>query len=100
MSKDLLPHVSLVLPGIGGHISVCNYLLSLRSEHPIIPERKLLNSQTRDGNSVLMWSAWSRSLDIVKLLVRSRVDTTMVNRNGCSVAHWAASGGGETLRSP
>ena len=40
-----------------------------------------------------MWSAWSRSLDIVKLLVRNRADTTSSNRNGCTVAHWAASGG-------
>ncbi|KAL7530311.1 hypothetical protein ACHAXR_005345 [Thalassiosira sp. AJA248-18] len=40
-----------------------------------------------------MWSAWSRSLDIVKLLVRNRADTTKLNRNGCTVAHWAASGG-------
>ena len=40
-----------------------------------------------------MWAAWSRTLDVVKLLVRNRADTTVRNRNGCSVAHWAASGG-------
>lgn len=44
-----------------------------------------------------MWAAWSQSLDIVKLLVRNRADTTKQNRNGCSVAHWAASGGGKRL---
>ena len=77
--------------GIGGHLSVCNYILSIGDD--IIPQRKLINSQTRDGNSVLMWAAWSRSLDVVKMLVRSRADTAMTNRNGCTVAHWAASGG-------
>mmetsp|Transcript_21914 Transcript_21914/g.51686 ORF Transcript_21914/g.51686 Transcript_21914/m.51686 type:complete len:418 (-) Transcript_21914:1498-2751(-) len=77
--------------GIGGHLSVCNYILSIGED--IIPQRKLINSQTRDGNSVLMWAAWSRSLDVVKMLVRSRADTAMSNRNGCTVAHWAASGG-------
>lgn len=41
-----------------------------------------------------MWAAWSRSLDVVKLLIRNRADATNVaNRNGCTVAHWAASGG-------
>ena len=59
----------------------------------LISERKLINSQTKDGNTVLMWAAWSKSLDVVKLLVRNRADTTTTNRNGCSVAHWAASGG-------
>jgi ankyrin repeat protein len=56
-------------------------------------ERELINSQTKDGNTVLMWAAWSCSLDVVKLLVRGRADTTTCNRNGCSVSHWAASGG-------
>ncbi|KAL7547075.1 hypothetical protein ACHAWF_010395 [Thalassiosira exigua] len=79
--------------GIGGHMSICNYLLSLCTGYSIVPERKLINSQTRDGNTILMWSAWSRSADIVKLLVRNRADTTKSNRNGCTVAHWAASGG-------
>jgi len=74
--------------GIGGHLSVCNFLLSISEDM-----RKLINSQTRDGNSVLMWAAWSRSLDVVKMLVRSRADTEVSNRNGCTVAHWAASGG-------
>jgi len=41
-----------------------------------------------------MWAAWSRSLDVVKLLIRNRADAINVaNRNGCTVAHWAASGG-------
>lgn len=74
---------------------MCNYILSLCTEYSIIPARQLIDSQTKDGNTVLMWSAWSRSLDIVKLLVRGRADTAKENRNGCTVAHWAASGGGE-----
>lgn len=61
----------------------------------MLPERMLVNSQTKDGNTVLMWAAWSRSLDIVKFLVRNRADATTTNRNGCSVAHWASSGGGK-----
>ena len=61
----------------------------------MLPERMLVNSQTKDGNTVLMWAAWSRSLDIVKFLVRNRTDATTTDRNGCSVAHWASSGGGK-----
>ena len=83
--------------GIGGHISVCNYLLELNTEYNIIPQRSLIDSQTKDGNSVLMWAAWSRSLQVVKMLVRNRADTTKENRNGCTVSHWAASGGGECV---
>jgi len=79
--------------GIGGSIDVCNYLLELCKEYPIISQRKLIDSLTRDDNSILMWAAWSRSLDIVKLLVRNRADTKTANRNGCTVAHWACSGG-------
>jgi len=81
--------------GIGGSIDVCNYLLSICSEaeQSIITQRKLINAQTRDGNTVLMWSAWSGSLEIVKLMFRNRADTEVSNRNGCTVAHWAASGG-------
>ncbi|KAL9190130.1 hypothetical protein ACHAXT_007341 [Thalassiosira profunda] len=79
--------------GVGGHISVCTFILSLCTEYPIISQRKLIESATKDGNTVLMWSSWSRSLDVVKLLVRNRADTTKANRNGCTVAHWAASGG-------
>merc|ERR1711957_26937 len=50
-----------------------------------------------DGNTILMWSAWSKSLDVAKLLVRHRADATASNRNGCTVAHWAASGGDLTV---
>lgn len=75
---------------------MCNYLLALCAEDTTIAERELVNGRTKDGNSVLMWSSWSASLDVVKLLVRHRADTAAVNRNGCSVAHWAASGGGES----
>ncbi|KAL7496004.1 hypothetical protein ACHAWT_005468 [Skeletonema menzelii] len=82
--------------GIGGSVDVCNYLLSLCSnaeQTDIITQRKLINARTRDGNTVLMWSAWSGSLEIVKLMVRNRAETEVSNRNGCTVAHWASSGG-------
>lgn len=81
--------------GIGGSVDVCNYLLSVcsQAEQSIITQRKLINAQTRDGNTVLMWSAWSGSIEIVKLMVRNRAETEVSNRNGCTVAHWASSGG-------
>ena len=56
-------------------------------------QRNVVNALTKDGNSVLMWAAWSGTLDVVKLMVRHRADALLKNRNGCSVAHWAASGG-------
>jgi ankyrin repeat protein len=40
-----------------------------------------------------MWAAWSGTLETVKFLVRQRADASGRNRNGCTVAHWAASGG-------
>lgn len=40
-----------------------------------------------------MWASWSGTLETVKLLIRNRADSTVANRNGCTVAHWAASGG-------
>ena len=40
-----------------------------------------------------MWAAWSGSLDIVELLIENGADTSLRNKNGCTVAHWAASGG-------
>jgi len=81
--------------GIGGHVSICNYLLALCKLDGcgFISEKKLINAKTKDGNTILMWAAWSQSLDVVKLLVRNRADSSTCNRNGCSVAHWAASGG-------
>jgi ankyrin repeat protein len=54
---------------------------------------QFINQCTYDGNSPLMWAAWSGTLETVKLLVRNKATTTLTNRNGCSVAHWAASGG-------
>lgn len=55
--------------------------------------RDLVNLPTRDGNTALMWAAWSGALEAAKLLVRYRADPLASNRNGCTVAHWAASGG-------
>eukprot|EP00547_Thalassionema_nitzschioides_P015070 CAMPEP_0194239594 /NCGR_PEP_ID=MMETSP0158-20130606/6002_1 /TAXON_ID=33649 /ORGANISM="Thalassionema nitzschioides, Strain L26-B" /LENGTH=470 /DNA_ID=CAMNT_0038974097 /DNA_START=25 /DNA_END=1433 /DNA_ORIENTATION=+ len=75
--------------GVGGHVEICQYMLSKCTNSPT----SLINAQTKDGNSPLMWAAWSGSLDVVKLLIRNRADSKVVNRNGCTVAHWAASGG-------
>ena len=76
--------------GIGGHLDVCRFLLAKVDGDA---KRKLINQLTKDGNSVLMWAAWSGTLDVVKLLVRNRADALVANRNGCTVAHWASSGG-------
>jgi Ankyrin repeats (3 copies) len=86
--------------GIGGHAHVCSELLwciksnangsGAASSWNFVD---FVNRCTFDGNSPLMWAAWSGTLETVKLLVRNKADTNIVNRNGCSVAHWAASGG-------
>jgi ankyrin repeat protein len=79
--------------GTGGHVHISEYLLTECSEKGTVSPKTFVNTLTEDGNSPLMWAAWSGSLDTVKLLVRHRADTTIANRNGCTVAHWAASGG-------
>ena len=76
--------------GCGGHVHVCRFLLD---QVPTRQRKEYVNTLTKDGNSALMWAAWSGTLETVKLLVRHRASTDHVNRNGCSVAHWAASGG-------
>ena len=100
--------------GTGGHYDVCRYFLdfflvqqqqqqqsssssdpsvSSSSNKKLLHEKDVVNACTKDGNSVLMWAAWSGSFDVVKLLIRHRADVLIQNRNGCTVAHWAASGG-------
>lgn len=90
--------------GTGGHAHVCQYLLSqcdsvwshssaAVASNNTCTAKELVNRRTYDGNSPLMWAAWSGSLDTVKLMVRHRADWDVSNRNGCTVAHWAASGG-------
>jgi len=77
--------------GCGGHENVCKFLME-NCGGPNV-QRDVVNALTKDGNSVLMWAAWSGTLEVVKLMVRHRADSFVKNRNGCSVAHWAASGG-------
>lgn len=77
--------------GVGGHVGVCRSLLAVAAESGSLQE--YVNRLTKDGNSALMWAAWSGTLDTVKLLARHRADATITNHNGCTVAHWAASGG-------
>jgi ankyrin repeat protein len=105
--------------GTGGHVDVCQFLL-LECERQrrqqcgagdddndgtssnafetvcsktSVSAKELVNQLTKDGNSPLMWAAWSGSLNTVKLMVRHRAIWEVSNRNGCTVAHWAASGG-------
>jgi len=77
--------------GCGGHIDICRYLMD-NCGGPS-KQKEIVNTVTKDGNSVLMWAAWSGSMDIVKLMIRHRADPKLTNRNGCTVAHWAASAG-------
>eukprot|EP00539_Tryblionella_compressa_P004060 CAMPEP_0178750382 /NCGR_PEP_ID=MMETSP0744-20121128/9947_1 /TAXON_ID=913974 /ORGANISM="Nitzschia punctata, Strain CCMP561" /LENGTH=385 /DNA_ID=CAMNT_0020403925 /DNA_START=596 /DNA_END=1749 /DNA_ORIENTATION=- len=93
--------------GTGGHVDVCQFILlecdlqrrqQIRNNHTggtntIFTAKDLVNQRTKDGNSPLMWAAWSGSLDTVKLMIRHRAQWDLANRNGCTVAHWAASGG-------
>jgi ankyrin repeat protein len=97
--------------GVGGHVDTCRHLLDHvrtaftsdmqttttdlggNQESSIRSLNDYVNCLTYDGNSALMWAAWSGTLDTVKLLVRNRANVTVANRNGCTVAHWAASGG-------
>jgi len=75
--------------GCGGHADVCRHLME-----QVGRERKeYVNQLTLDGNSAVMWAAWSGTLETVKLLVRNRANVHVANRNGCTIAHWAASGG-------
>lgn len=73
--------------GTGGHIEICRYLLSQHDP------KMLVNQLSYDGNSPLMWASWSGTLETVKLMIRNRADRVVANRNGCTCAHWAASGG-------
>jgi ankyrin repeat protein len=84
--------------GTGGHPDVCRYLLSQCSRPQSgmgsnVTTKELVNQVSKDGNSPLMWASWSGTLETVKLMVRTRADFHIANRNGCTVAHWAASGG-------
>jgi ankyrin repeat protein len=80
--------------GTGGHTEVCRYLLS-QCETPSsnVTTKQYVNRLTYDGNSPLMWASWSGTLDTVKMMIRNRADSKVANRNGCTVAHWASSGG-------
>jgi len=79
--------------GSGGHLYVCQWLLAQLSNKD--EQTRAVNAVTKDGNTVLMWAAWSGSLHVVKFLLNDNNKANLLpkNRNGCTVAHWAASGG-------
>lgn len=80
--------------GTGGHFHIVQYILENAQRYGAKNMDDVINAKTKDGNSVLMWACWAAgSLDIVKLLLSFGASTDLRNRNGCSVAHWAASGG-------
>lgn len=78
--------------GSGGSLELCRWIIE-GNGLSIGEQINLVNAVTKDGNSILMWAAWSGSLDVIKLLMKYQPDVSVRNRNGCSVAHWAASGG-------
>ena len=77
--------------GIGGSMEVCEYLLSQLLS---VQRCTYVNYQMHDGNLAAMWASWSRSLPALQLLFRNCTDVTDVaNRDDCTAAHWASSGG-------
>ena len=91
--------------GVGGHVDVCRHLLAILvsptsrydPQHQARQRQQqeaYVNQVTFDGNSALMWASWSGTFETVKLLVDEvNANLSITNRNGCTVAHWAASGG-------
>ncbi|GKY91645.1 hypothetical protein MPSEU_000136400 [Mayamaea pseudoterrestris] len=75
--------------GTGGHVDIAKFLLSQVS---FDERQQYMDQRTMDGNSALMWAAWSGSFDCVRLLVERGAKAGGTNRNGCSLAHWATSG--------
>eukprot|EP00752_Nemacystus_decipiens_P009786 g8738.t1 len=75
--------------GTGGHVDVCRWLLSLGADP---------GSTTTEGNTVVMWAAWAGGLDATRWVVEEAgADLAAANANGCTVAHWASSGGDEAV---
>merc|ERR1712127_952832 len=72
--------------GIGGHFHMCSYIIERAHENS--NKRNVVNANTKDGNSILMWASWAGSLEIVQLLISNDADIHQSNRNGCTVAHW------------
>lgn len=76
--------------GSGGHVDVCRFLLDKAGDK----KKELANSATAGGNTPLMWSCWSGSLDVAKMLINEGgADPFASNEGGMAAAHWAASGG-------
>ena len=72
--------------GCRGHPDVCRAILGDNGGDAVA--RDLVDAWTKDGNSVLMWAAWSGSLLVVRLLLSChRVSASVRNRNRCTVAH-------------
>ncbi|CBN75713.1 conserved unknown protein [Ectocarpus siliculosus] len=76
--------------GTGGHVNVCRWLLDLGVD---------TKARTSEGNTVVMWAAWAGGLDATRWAVEEAgaLDVDAANANGCTVAHWASSGGDEAV---
>ncbi|CAB1116108.1 unnamed protein product [Ectocarpus sp. CCAP 1310/34] len=76
--------------GTGGHVNVCRWLLNLGVD---------TKARTSEGNTVIMWAAWAGGLDATRWAVEEAgaLDLDAANANGCTVAHWASSGGDEAV---
>lgn len=75
--------------GVGGHANVCRLFLDAAGDRA----SELANVECFNGNTPLMWAAWSGSLDVVKLLVESGANPQKENCNQHNAAQWAAAGG-------
>ncbi|CAM9467434.1 unnamed protein product, partial [Ectocarpus fasciculatus] len=76
--------------GTGGHVNVCRWLLNFGVD---------TKARTSEGNTVIMWAAWAGGLDATRWAVEEAgaLDLDAANANGCTVAHWASSGGDEAV---
>ncbi|CAN0150442.1 unnamed protein product [Scytosiphon promiscuus] len=77
--------------GTGGHVNVCRWLLD-RGADP--------GTTTHEGNTLAMWAAWAGGLEATRWAVEEAGAADSLgacNANGCTVAHWASSGGDEAV---
>jgi ankyrin repeat protein len=71
----------------GGHIDACRYLLERTG-------KSLANEENYSHNTPLEWTAWSGSLDVVKMFIEDYgADPHFVGDSGDTAAHWACAGG-------
>lgn len=76
--------------GVGGHANVCRLFFQEAGEKATV---ELANVECYNGNTPLMFAAWSDSLNVVELLLENGADPEKKNSNGHTAAQWAAAAG-------